>query len=152
MTRDRVQLLTAAAASAAGLVISGYLTAVHYSSAPLVCSATGTVDCERVLSSPYAVLAGSSLPTSAAGLAWFAVSLVIVGLLFQRPASALLSRLLLGWAALGLATVLYLVFIEVVVIGAICAWCTAVHVLVLAVFLLALLRWLSFEPKWQSPT
>jgi len=27
-----------------------------------------------------------------------------------------------------------------------------VHVLVLAFFLVALVRWLSFEPKWQSPT
>ena len=152
MTRDRVLLLTAAGAGAAGLAVSGYLTAVHSASAPLVCPATATVDCERVLSSPYAVLPGSTIPTSAAGVAWFAISLVLVALLFRRPASAPLRRLLLGWAALGLISVLYLIFIEVVVIGAICAWCTVVHVLVLAFFLVALVRWLSFEPKWQSPT
>ena len=98
------------------------------------------------------MLPGSAVPTSAAGVAWFAISLVFVALLFRRPASAPLRRLLLGWAALGLISVLYLVFIEVVVIGAICAWCTAVHVLVLAFFLVALVRWLSFESKWQSPT
>jgi len=42
------------------------------------------------------------------------------------------------WSALGLATVLYLVFIEIVRLGVICLWCTASHVLVVAIVLIAL--------------
>jgi uncharacterized membrane protein len=37
-------------------------------------------------------------------------------------------------------TVLYLVFIEIVRIGAICVWCTAAHILVLGIFLVAVSR------------
>jgi uncharacterized membrane protein len=46
-------------------------------------------------------------------------------------------RVQLAWSAIGILTVLYLVFIEIVRLGAICLWCTAAHVLVLATFLIA---------------
>jgi uncharacterized membrane protein len=36
-----------------------------------------------------------------------------------------------------MAVVLYLVFIEIVKLGAICLWCTVAHVLVLLIFLIA---------------
>jgi uncharacterized membrane protein len=120
----------ALAAGLAGLGISIYLTAVHYAGVPLACPANGPIDCEAVLSSRYAVIAGTSVPTSAAGIAWFAVSV----LLWTRRAG----RVQLAWSALGLATVLFLVYIEIVQLGAVCLWCTAAHVLVVLIFLIAL--------------
>jgi uncharacterized membrane protein len=122
----------------AGLGVSAYLTAVHYTSVPLVCSTSGAINCEQVLSSPYAVIAGTTLPTSAAGMLWFAVTVVLAGLRLAGPASPLVARLQLAWSAIGLLTVVGLVFIEIVVLGAICIWCTAAHTLVLAIFLLSL--------------
>jgi uncharacterized membrane protein len=122
----------AVAAGVAGLGISIYLTAVHYAGVPLACPASGTIDCEAVLSSPYAVIAGTAVPTSVAGIVWFAIS----ALLWMRR----FSRLQLAWSIAGLVTVLALVFIEIVRIGAICLWCTAAHVLVLVIFLTALGR------------
>jgi uncharacterized membrane protein len=120
----------ALAASVAGVAISVYLTVVHYAGFAPACPVSGPINCEAVLSSPFAVVAGTTIPTSAAGIVWFAISAA----LSLRP----LGRTQLGWSALGLFAVLYLVFIEIVRIGAVCLWCTAAHVLVLLIFLIAL--------------
>ena len=122
----------AVAAGVAGLGISIYLTAVHYAGVPLACPANGTIDCNAVLSSPYAVIAGTALPTSVAGIVWFAVSVLLwIGRF---------SRLQLAWSIAGLVTALVLVYLEIVQLGAICIWCSAAHVLVLVIFLVALER------------
>ena len=47
--------------SLVGVGISVYLTAVHYENVPLVCSASGIVDCARVLSSPFSVVPGTAI-------------------------------------------------------------------------------------------
>ena len=75
-------------ASVAGLAISVYLTVVHFSTIPLACPANAVVNCEQVLTSPYAVIAGTALPTSAAGIVWFAIS---AGLALSRRRRALLA-------------------------------------------------------------
>lgn len=131
----RLQAL-AAAASVAGLAISIYLTVVHFSTILLACPANGVVNCEQVLSSPYGVIAGTGIPTSAAGIVWFGVSaLLAAGLLAGRQG---LARIQLAWSALGLLTVLLLLYIEIVQLGAVCIWCSAAHLLVLLIFLIAL--------------
>jgi len=122
----------AVVASVAGLAISIYLTVVHYSTIPLACPANAVVNCEQVLSSRYAVIGDSGLPTSAAGIAWFLVSAALA-LLRRR-------RALLAWSSIGLLTVLVLVYIEIVKLGAVCIWCTAAHAMVLLIFLIALSR------------
>jgi uncharacterized membrane protein len=134
-----VRLQAAAlAASLAGIAISIYLTVVHYSTIPLACPANAVVNCEQVLSSSYAVIGGSPIPTSAAGIVWFAVSaLLAAGLLAGRQR---LARIQLGWSALGLVTALVLVYIEIVQLGAVCIWCTAAHLLVLLIFLICVPR------------
>jgi uncharacterized membrane protein len=121
--------LAAIALGVAGGAISIYLTVLHYAGAVPACPASGTISCEAVLSSSYAVIAGTSVPTSALGIVWFAIS----ALLWTRPAG----WMQLGWSAAGLLAVLYLVFVEIVVLGAICLWCTAAHLLVVALFLIA---------------
>jgi uncharacterized membrane protein len=86
------------------------------------------VDCERVLGSGYGVIAGTALPTSAAGIVWFTAA-AILALVRRR-------RMQQAWSVTGLGTVVYLVFIEIVELGAICIWCSAAHLLVLVIFLL----------------
>jgi len=126
---SRAQLV-AVALSVAGIAVSVYLTVLHFIGFAPACPVTGPVNCEAVLSSAYAVIAGTAVPTSAAGIAWFAVS----ALIWTRPVGSAQ----LAWSGLGVITVLYLVFIEIVRVGAVCLWCTAAHVLVVALFLLAL--------------
>jgi len=130
--------MAALALSLAGVAISIYLTLLHYAGVTPACPSSGPVDCEAVLSSSYAVIAGTSIPTSAAGIAWFAVSAVLWGW------RAGLLHLL--WSAIGLATALYLVFVELVVLRVICLWCTAAHVLVFAIALIAVTLWTARDP------
>jgi uncharacterized membrane protein len=135
------------ACSLAGAVIAIYLTAVHYSeSVPLFCSGSGLVNCGLVLSSPYGVVFGTSIPTSVPGLVWCLImaTLAIVGLRAEprwlRPAQFI-------WALVGLLTALYLVYVEIVRLHAICAWCSALHVLILLMFLVTLVRLTSPQPE-----
>jgi uncharacterized membrane protein len=108
--------------------------------APLVCGVRGPIDCERVLTSGYAQLAGTSIPTSAAGLAWFAVSGVLAAVQLVRPLAWIPLTAGLAWSLAGILAALALVYVEIVVLGAICAWCTGAHLLVLLTLLLTLAR------------
>jgi uncharacterized membrane protein len=117
-------------ASVAGVAVSIYITLLHYAGFVPACPPSGAINCEAVLSSPYAVIGGTAIPTSAAGIVWFAVSAV----LWIRPPG----RLVLAWSFLGLLTVVYLLFIEIVLVGAICLWCTAAHAMVVVLVLLAM--------------
>jgi Vitamin K epoxide reductase family len=45
------------------------------------------------------------------------------------------------WGAAGLLFVLYLVYCEIVLLHRLCEWCTVIHLLTLATFLVALSRW-----------
>ena len=133
--------------SLAGAAIAIYLTVVHYDEAvPLFCSGSGLVNCGLVLSSPYAVVSGTSIPISVPGLAWCLVmaALALVGLRahprWLRPAQ-------FAWALVGLLTALYLVYVEIVRLHAICAWCSALHVLILLMFLVTLARLTSPRPE-----
>lgn len=129
--------MVAALASLAGAGISIYLTAVHYSTVPLACPAGAVANCERVLSSSFAVIGGSTVPTSAAGILWFGISGALAAALWVRPRASL-AKIQLAWSAIGLVTVVYLVFVEIVQLGAVCSWCTATHILVLMIFLVSL--------------
>ena len=125
---SRLQL-AAIGISVAGVAISIYLTFLHYAGVEPACVTSGPVNCEAVLASPYAVIFGSSIPTSALGVAWFGASAVV----WARPRG----WIQLAWSAVGLVAALYLVYIEIVLVGAICLWCTAAHVLVVALVLIA---------------
>lgn len=124
-----------------GAGISIYLTAVHYENVPLVCSTHGLIDCARVLSSSYSVVPGTTIPISVPGLGWCIVSaaLAIAALyLGIGRRSILLAQFV--WSLLGMFTVISLVYVEIVRIHAICAWCTALHVLILLMFLVTVVQ------------
>ena len=129
---SRVQL-AGILVSLAGVAVSIYLTVLHYVGVAPACPVTGPINCDAVLSSPYAMIAGTTVPTSAAGIVWFAVSAA----LWSRR----VGRRQVAWSAVGLLAVLYLVFIEIVRLGAICLWCTAAHLLVLLLFLVSMTTW-----------
>jgi uncharacterized membrane protein len=136
---DQLLLFGVVAAGAGGLAISAYLTAVHYSGTPLACQTGGAVDCARVVGSGYGVIIGSGVPTSVAGVLWFAVSVALAALRLRGVAPEAARMLQLTWCVGGLAVVVGLVYLEVVRINAICLWCTAAHALVLLIFVLSAL-------------
>lgn len=114
-----------------GLGVSLYLTLVHYSQGyvPLACASGGVVNCDLVISSAESAI--GPVPVALLGVAWFAMYLGLV-----RARTAVAYRL--AWAATGLAFVFYLVYAELFLIGALCLWCTAVHLVVIALFLLTI--------------
>ncbi len=127
---DRLRL----ALSVAGLGVSTYLTLLHYDSdVPLVCSAGSFVDCATVLTSPSSTVVG--VPVAVWGLLWFVLAVALSLLFLRHPAGRKPGALRfagLGWALVGTATVLWLVYQEIGVVGKLCAWCTVVHVVVLS--------------------
>jgi uncharacterized membrane protein len=121
------------ALSAAGVAVSLYLTIAHYTSPEvLACSDTGLVDCTQVTTSRWSVVLG--IPVAVLGLAWF---LAMLGLSLPaawraRAPAVHLARLAASVAGIGF--VLWLVYAELVLIGAICLWCTVAHVLAFGLF------------------
>jgi uncharacterized membrane protein len=134
-------LLLIGLAAVAGLGTSGYLTLTHYQAVPLACPSGGVVDCALVTQSRYGVLPGTGVPISVPGLVFFAASLALAVLAARagERRQALLA-LLAAWCAGGLLVVLYLVYVEIVLLRRICEWCTATHALVLLMLLIALSR------------
>ncbi len=128
--------------------IALYLTAVHYEHLPLLCSTNGVVNCERVTSSPYSVLFGTTIPITVPGLGWALVSALLAGFALRARSSSsdIMSRVVFVqciWSLLALLTVLYLVYVEIVLLHTLCAWCTGLHVVILVMFLLTLVLVLS---------
>jgi uncharacterized membrane protein len=128
--------LTTLALSLAGLGVSIYLTVVHYGSSNLlVCSASGTINCEKVISSPESMVFGV-FPVAVLGLAFYVFMVAI------NTPWAWQSRLpLIWWARLGgiitgMGFVLYLLYAELVQVGNICLWCTSVHVITFVLFVM----------------
>jgi uncharacterized membrane protein len=132
-----------------GVGITIYLTTVHYENVPLVCSQSGIIDCARVLSSSYSVIPGTTLPITIPGFGWCIVSatLAIAGLLATSGSWQRRIRIAqFVWSLSGLLVVLYLVYVEIVRLHTICAWCTALHVLILFIFLITLVQLQSLPP------
>ena len=136
-----------------GAGIAIYLTAVHYEHTPLICSTNGVIDCARVLSSSYSLIPGTTVPITIPGLGWCVVSgaLAFIGL---RSASSQhwLSITQLLWSFLGIVTALYLVYVEIVRLHTICAWCTALHVVILCMFLITLAQLQQSELEAEPET
>jgi uncharacterized membrane protein len=134
---DRLRL----ALTAIGAGISAYLTLLHYDShVPLVCSGGPLVNCEQVLTSPSSIVLG--VPVAAYGLVWFAVAVALAVRSLRVRGGLEPPRLRaagLAWTALGTLSVLWLIYQELGVVGKICAWCTAVHLIVIAVLVLQVL-------------
>jgi uncharacterized membrane protein len=121
----------------AGLLISAYLVGTHYfaDQVPLACATGGVVDCEQVTNSAESML--GPVPVAVLGVVWFLVFLALVGAYAWQHTSQLLN-LQVTWAAVGLLAVFYLVYAELFLIGALCLWCTAIHLIVAVLFLSSL--------------
>jgi uncharacterized membrane protein len=119
-----------------GLCVSAYLTAAHFTSnAILACSTSGAIDCERVTGSAESAVLG--IPVAVLGLAWFAAMAALTLPGAWRSGQPWIARTRLVLAVAGMAFVLWLLYAELFRIGAICLWCTVVHVLTFGLFIVA---------------
>ena len=110
-----------------GVLVSGYLTYEHFTdSTTLACSGTGTIDCLKVTTSQWSEIAG--VPVAVAGLAYFlAMTLLCAPTRFAKDVATLR---LIG-VLVGTIMVLWLIYVEIFKVDAICLWCTGIHVITL---------------------
>ena len=126
------------ALAAVGLGLSAYLTAAHYTSATtLACPDRGTVNCAKVTTSSYAVQHG--VPLAVLGLVFFTVSLVLQLPAAWASAARGVRAARLAVATAGAAAVLWLLWVELFRLDAICLYCTGVHVVAVALFVLTVI-------------
>ncbi|MDR7484048.1 MAG: vitamin K epoxide reductase family protein [Armatimonadota bacterium] len=118
--------------AAAGAGISGYLTVAALQGTPPVCLAGA---CEEVAASPYARFLG--LPIAAWGLGLYVVVAAVAAAGARAPAGV--PAVLLGLVAFGTTFSLYLLWVQIAVLRAICAWCVASEVLWVALAAVAVL-------------
>jgi uncharacterized membrane protein len=118
------------------LADSAYLTYSHFTSTPpAFCPSTGgVIDCGLVTSSTYSHPFG--VPIVIPGDIWCTAMLVLCSPWAWRAASLWANRLRLAGSAAGVAMVLWLVYVEVVKLRHICEYCTGVHVLTVALFVI----------------
>ena len=122
----------------AAVAVSGYLTIAHFTSPHvLACSNSGTINCTRVTTSAQSRFLG--IPVALLGLVWsIAMAAVCAPASWNRQATSMrVMRILL--ASGGMLFVLWLLYAELFVIRAICLWCTAMHILTFALFVLVIL-------------
>jgi uncharacterized membrane protein len=123
--------------SAGGLGVSGYLTVAHYAAGvTLACPDTGTVNCEKVTTSPESVVFG--IPVALLGVVFFAALLALnLPPAWRRPYRRLrLARLSLAVSGIGFAV--YLIYTELFTVHAICLWCTSAHAIAFLLFVVTL--------------
>jgi uncharacterized membrane protein len=117
----------------AGLGLSAYLTVVHYTEpTALACPATGAINCTKVTTSAQSAVLG--VPVAVIGIVYFLAMAALLVPAAWRTRSPAVGILRLGGAVAGIGMVLWLVYAELVILHAVCLWCTAVHVLTFALF------------------
>ena len=114
-----------------GLAIAGYLTAVHYEGGSPVCAIAH--GCATVQQSEYAELGG--VPVALLGLLGYAAILVT---LLRDDETARMATALLALSGAGFS--LWLTYVEVFTLEAICIWCVGSAVCMVVLAVLASLR------------
>jgi uncharacterized membrane protein len=120
----------------AGLGVSIYLTYTHYTeSALLGCAESGTVNCTKVTTSSQSMIFGV-IPVAVTGLAYYVFMVALMSPWAWKSTWEWLPRIRLAAAVAGIGMVLYLIYAELFQIGAICLYCTSVHVITFVMFAL----------------
>ena len=115
--------------SALGLIVSLYLTYLHFSDGHAAFCAAGT-DCDAVRQSGFSTIMG--IPVAAIGVAGYAVML-IVSLVGMKKHTKWLVLYILALA--GFVFSAYLTYLELFVIKAICMYCVFSAVLMTVIFI-----------------
>jgi uncharacterized membrane protein len=128
------------ALTAAGVAVSLYLTIAHYADPDLlVCAESGTVNCNAVTTSAQSELFG--IPVALLGLLWFAGMMGLCLPIAWRSFNPYVHLARGAGAVAGMGFVLWLLYAELIIVGAICIWCTVAHVLAFALFIIVVTTW-----------
>lgn len=137
----RIRPLPAAilALALAGMGISAYLTSQHFADRPPICGGLGS--CATVQQSEYSEMAG--IPVALLGLGAYAFIAVLV---VARDRWPLADTGLLAASFVGVLYSVYLTWVELAILHAVCLWCAASAVVITLIAGLALLLVLRPQP------
>jgi uncharacterized membrane protein len=130
-----------------GTALAGYLTWAHYDTSALVC---GIGNCHTVQESEFATV--GPVPVALLGLGMY-LTILVCNLVTRARPELMMSATSIAFAAAlgGTLYALYLSWLEVAVIGAICQWCVASAILtVLLAIIEGVLVWQAFNPANDS--
>jgi len=127
--------LTTWVLSLAGLGVSIYLTIAHFTDNKVAgCAESGAINCTKVTTSPQSYVFG--IPVAVLGLAFFVAAVALMSPWAWRWARREVALIRIASLVVGVGFVLYLVYTELFTIGAICLYCTSVHVITFLLFVL----------------
>jgi uncharacterized membrane protein len=116
-----------------GLGLSIYLTITHFQPALLVCTDTGAINCAKVTTSAQSEILG--VPIAILGVANYVVMTGLNTPWAWRARARWVHVTRFVLAVVSMCFVLWLIFAEVEIIGAICLYCTGVHITTFALLI-----------------
>lgn len=117
-----------------GVGASTYMTIAHFTEASiLACSGGGELSCTVVTTSAQSRIVG--IPVAVIGLGFFVAMSVLTAPPVWRRGGRVVALTRSTLLVAGFVFVLWLVAAEIVIIGHVCLWCTAVHVITVALVL-----------------
>ena len=136
---ERGTRLAVAAFALVGAAIAAYLTYVHYTGGAVACSTGG---CELVQNSSYSKLAG--VPVSLIGLIGYL--LIFASVFVRGEVGAVVGGAL---TLIGFAFAMYLLYVQLAIIEAICHWCVGSDAVMAVLLVLAVLRLVVVRREWR---
>jgi uncharacterized membrane protein len=131
-----------------GLADSTYLTIAHYQTHALVCLANSVICCSCVTTGPWSNVFG--IPVAIFGLAFY-VAMTAINLPFMWKSSDVrVAWLRLVMAITSIGFVIYLLYVELFIKKYICEYCTGVHIVTFALFVLIVTTFPSMLQRFQS--
>ncbi|MFN8458878.1 MAG: vitamin K epoxide reductase family protein [Anaerolineae bacterium] len=142
--------LALVALTLAGIGVSAYLMwGYTVPGATLSCGASS--GCEAVKNSEYARLAGIPLPVLGLGVYLALLVLLLVqGYAVLRHKNGYIALAIFGISLAGVLYSAYLTYLELFVIYAICRWCVASAVIMVAIFLLSIFNLRNTESYYST--
>ena len=129
-----------------GIIDSLYLTWIKVAGTTASCAGIG--DCQTVNISTYSEIAG--IPVAALGLATYALIVILVYVETRRPQLIEWSQLtLFGLSLAGMIFSVWLNYVEIEILEAICPYCVISAILITCIFMLSLRRLLQ-EPTMRD--
>jgi uncharacterized membrane protein len=117
-----------------GLAISTYTLWVHYHPAALFCIVNSAFDCQAVLTSAQSVIVG--IPVPIFGILYFVTLGALCLPVAWRSPTAWIHWARLAGTIVGIGMVVYLISTELFAVKKICLWCTGVHIVTFALFVI----------------
>jgi len=114
-----------------GFLISLYLLRDHYAEGPSVCDASSLLSCSVVNRSAFSELLG--VPVAIFGAIWCVVLCYGAWRVLENDRTNYFLTAILLWSFLGIFFIFYMVLAEFI-LGAICIFCTIVHILTVIIF------------------